>query len=126
MSIKYFISNLRPSKIYSHWDFWFENKPSGNPGICTKYDRRESDRKCDGEVFRDRPDAPVDPAKNEKLFQGPMLWSLKGEQTFQDKMKLSPGLLLQMIKEIDEICPEENPLSQINEHARMNTWQRLY
>jgi hypothetical protein len=22
---------LRPSKIYPNWDFWFENKPSGNP-----------------------------------------------------------------------------------------------
>jgi hypothetical protein len=21
----------RPSKIYTNWDFWFENKPSGNP-----------------------------------------------------------------------------------------------
>jgi hypothetical protein len=25
-------SNLRPSKIYPNWDFWFGNKPSGNPG----------------------------------------------------------------------------------------------
>jgi hypothetical protein len=24
-------SNLRPSKIDPNWDFWFENKPSGNP-----------------------------------------------------------------------------------------------
>jgi hypothetical protein len=24
---------LRPSKIYPNWDFWFENKPSGNPGL---------------------------------------------------------------------------------------------
>jgi hypothetical protein len=24
-------SNLRPSKIYPNWDFWLENKPSGNP-----------------------------------------------------------------------------------------------
>jgi hypothetical protein len=39
MSIKYSrgpenistISNLRSSKIYPNWDFWFENKPSGNP-----------------------------------------------------------------------------------------------
>jgi hypothetical protein len=39
MSLKYskcplnipIFSNLRPSKIYSNWDFWFENKPSGNP-----------------------------------------------------------------------------------------------
>jgi hypothetical protein len=23
---------LRPSKIYPNWDFWLENKPSGNPG----------------------------------------------------------------------------------------------
>jgi hypothetical protein len=21
----------RPSKFYLNWDFWFENKPSGNP-----------------------------------------------------------------------------------------------
>jgi hypothetical protein len=21
-----------PSKIYPNWDFWFESKPSGNPG----------------------------------------------------------------------------------------------
>jgi hypothetical protein len=21
----------RPSKIYPNWDFWFENRPSGNP-----------------------------------------------------------------------------------------------
>jgi hypothetical protein len=26
-------SNLRPSKIYPNWDFWFENKPSGNPDL---------------------------------------------------------------------------------------------
>jgi hypothetical protein len=25
-------SNLRASKIYPNWYFWFENKPSGNPG----------------------------------------------------------------------------------------------
>jgi hypothetical protein len=25
-------SNLRPSKFFPNWDFWFENKPSGNPG----------------------------------------------------------------------------------------------
>jgi hypothetical protein len=28
------ITNLcipRPSKFYQNWDFWFENKPSGNP-----------------------------------------------------------------------------------------------
>jgi hypothetical protein len=24
-------SIARPSKIYPNWDFWFENKPSGNP-----------------------------------------------------------------------------------------------
>jgi hypothetical protein len=24
-------SNLRHSKIYPNWDFWFEKKPSGNP-----------------------------------------------------------------------------------------------
>jgi hypothetical protein len=26
-------SILRPSKINPNWDFWFENKPSGNPGV---------------------------------------------------------------------------------------------
>jgi hypothetical protein len=25
-------SIIRPSKIYPNWYFWFENKPSGNPG----------------------------------------------------------------------------------------------
>jgi hypothetical protein len=25
-------SNLRPSKIDTNWDYWFENKPSGNSG----------------------------------------------------------------------------------------------
>jgi hypothetical protein len=32
-------SIARPSKIYPNWDFWFENKPSGNPGgkvVCPK------------------------------------------------------------------------------------------
>jgi hypothetical protein len=24
-------SNVRPSKIYPNWYFWFEKKPSGNP-----------------------------------------------------------------------------------------------
>jgi hypothetical protein len=41
MSVKYSkwplnistFSNLRPSKIYPNWDFWFEKKPSGNPGV---------------------------------------------------------------------------------------------
>jgi hypothetical protein len=28
----YTVSNQRPSKIYPNWDFWFEIKPSGNPG----------------------------------------------------------------------------------------------
>jgi hypothetical protein len=23
----------RPSRFYPNWDFWFENKPSGNPGL---------------------------------------------------------------------------------------------
>jgi hypothetical protein len=40
MAIKYskWSSNVptftiqRPSKIYTNWDFWFENKPSGKPG----------------------------------------------------------------------------------------------
>jgi hypothetical protein len=25
-------SFTKPFKIYPNWDFWFENKPSGNPG----------------------------------------------------------------------------------------------
>jgi hypothetical protein len=29
--IKYTIA--RPSKFYPNWDFWFENMPSGNPGL---------------------------------------------------------------------------------------------
>jgi hypothetical protein len=31
----YFMAKLsipRPSKMYQKWGFWFENKPSGNPG----------------------------------------------------------------------------------------------
>jgi hypothetical protein len=38
MSVKYskgikisIFSNLSPYKIYPKWDFWLENKPSGNP-----------------------------------------------------------------------------------------------
>jgi hypothetical protein len=26
------ILNSKASKIYPNWEFWFENKPSGNPG----------------------------------------------------------------------------------------------
>jgi hypothetical protein len=26
-------STARTSKIYPTWDFWLENKPSGNPGM---------------------------------------------------------------------------------------------
>jgi hypothetical protein len=41
MSVKYsewpknisIFYNISPSKIYPNWDFWFENKPSGNPGV---------------------------------------------------------------------------------------------
>jgi hypothetical protein len=29
-------SNLRHFKIYPNRDFWFENKPSGNPGLSGK------------------------------------------------------------------------------------------
>jgi hypothetical protein len=25
--------NPGPYKIFPTWDFWFENKPSGNPGV---------------------------------------------------------------------------------------------
>jgi hypothetical protein len=31
-----YTSILRPSKIYSNWDFWFENKPPGNPAWRVK------------------------------------------------------------------------------------------
>jgi hypothetical protein len=34
MAIKYmskFQSKVPTPKIYPNWDFWFENKPSGNP-----------------------------------------------------------------------------------------------
>jgi hypothetical protein len=34
MAIKYIdIFKLRPYKIYPNWEFWFENKPSGNSGL---------------------------------------------------------------------------------------------
>jgi hypothetical protein len=26
-------SILRASKIYPNWDFWYDDKPSGNPGV---------------------------------------------------------------------------------------------
>jgi hypothetical protein len=29
-------SNLRPSKIYQNWNFWYENVPSGNPAKSLK------------------------------------------------------------------------------------------
>jgi hypothetical protein len=28
------IFSARPSKIYPNWDFWFENKPSGNSALA--------------------------------------------------------------------------------------------
>jgi hypothetical protein len=31
MAMKYINNFKSPSKIYSNWNFWFENKPSGNP-----------------------------------------------------------------------------------------------
>jgi hypothetical protein len=48
MSIK---CNKRPFKIYPNLDFWFENKPSGNPGnkdeveiiiFCNAHEANES------------------------------------------------------------------------------------
>jgi hypothetical protein len=27
----------RPSKIYPNWDFWFDNKPSGNLGLAQEF-----------------------------------------------------------------------------------------
>jgi hypothetical protein len=33
-------SNLRTSKIYPNWDFWFENKPSGSPDTDREYAMR--------------------------------------------------------------------------------------
>jgi hypothetical protein len=32
--------NLRHTKIYPNWDFWFENKPSGNPVENTSCEAR--------------------------------------------------------------------------------------
>jgi hypothetical protein len=56
--------NQRPSKIYTNWDLWFENKPSGNPGgnhqvqnfyfADAKSDRRKPDcrlRNCSANDF---------------------------------------------------------------------------
>jgi hypothetical protein len=35
MTIKYTsIFHYKASKIYPNLDFWFENKPSGNPGVA--------------------------------------------------------------------------------------------
>jgi hypothetical protein len=34
------LSIQRPSQIYPNLDFWFENKPSGNPGPDSKILRR--------------------------------------------------------------------------------------
>jgi hypothetical protein len=34
-----------PSKIYPNWDFWFENKPSGNPATHV-YAHQWSVRNC--------------------------------------------------------------------------------
>jgi hypothetical protein len=34
-------SVARPSKIYPNWDFWFENKPSGNPVRNSKYKKTQ-------------------------------------------------------------------------------------
>jgi hypothetical protein len=36
MMIKYKTFSIpRPFKMNPNWDFWFENKPSGNPGVET-------------------------------------------------------------------------------------------
>jgi hypothetical protein len=38
VSIKYTnIFHAKPSKIYPNLDFWFENKPSGNPASSAAY-----------------------------------------------------------------------------------------
>jgi hypothetical protein len=29
----------RSSKIFPNWDFWFENKPSGNPGTNVRFEK---------------------------------------------------------------------------------------
>jgi hypothetical protein len=34
----------RPSKLYPNWDFWFENKPSGNL-VCTRRDCLDGESK---------------------------------------------------------------------------------
>jgi hypothetical protein len=59
MYVKYSFSILRPSKIYPNWDFWFENKPSGNPEfrrvvlqgflLATKFgEKKDDDRSATG------------------------------------------------------------------------------
>jgi hypothetical protein len=38
---QHFPFNERPSKIYPNWDFWLENKPSGNPEAIPKTDGKK-------------------------------------------------------------------------------------
>jgi hypothetical protein len=35
-------SIAKPSKIYPNWDFWFENKPSGNPDFDTETESKST------------------------------------------------------------------------------------
>jgi hypothetical protein len=50
MAIKYI--HLRPSKIYPNWNFWLENKPSGNP-VASEADafHTEKELKWAGAIF---------------------------------------------------------------------------
>jgi hypothetical protein len=44
MTIKYmyqYFSIPRLSKIFPNWDFWYENVPSGNPGMYVAFQTGE-------------------------------------------------------------------------------------
>jgi hypothetical protein len=43
-----------PPKIYLNWDFWFENIPSGNPGLIAaeKIGRRDSWKRKEEKRFK--------------------------------------------------------------------------
>jgi hypothetical protein len=39
---RFSIAKFFHSKIYPNWDFWFENKPSGNPGLWRQIRLRDA------------------------------------------------------------------------------------
>jgi hypothetical protein len=45
-------SIARLPKIYPNWNFWFENKPSGNPGLCARVDASLSTRDASNEELQ--------------------------------------------------------------------------